>query len=110
MASKARATVSVCFSSLSTRFGTVAVPNILLFQGVKPMARFNHTDRTLDALTFFIANQTGVHHEQIYIFISSQIGWYLSFFCFLTIKKRKSRVGIELMIMLNSLQCCVSNI
>ncbi|XP_056449773.1 thioredoxin domain-containing protein 15 isoform X1 [Gadus chalcogrammus] len=46
-------------SSLSTRFGTVAVPNILLFQGVKPMARFNHTDRTLEALTFFIANQTG---------------------------------------------------
>lgn len=46
-------------SSLSTRFGTVAVPNILLFQGVKPMARFNHTDRTLDTLTSFIANQTG---------------------------------------------------
>lgn len=51
-------------SSLSTRFGTVAVPNILLFQGVKPMARFNHTDRTLDALTSFIANQTGM--EDIY--------------------------------------------
>ncbi|KAJ3588898.1 hypothetical protein NHX12_009752 [Muraenolepis orangiensis] len=47
-------------SSLSTRFGTVAVPNILLFQGVKPMARFNHTDRTLDALASFIANQTGL--------------------------------------------------
>ncbi|XP_029375142.1 thioredoxin domain-containing protein 15 [Echeneis naucrates] len=46
-------------SSLSTRFGTVAVPNILLFHGAKPMARFNHTDRTLDTLTSFIANQTG---------------------------------------------------
>ncbi|XP_037543206.1 thioredoxin domain-containing protein 15 [Nematolebias whitei] len=46
-------------SSLSTRFGTVAVPNILLFQGVKPMARFNHTDRTLETLTSFITNQTG---------------------------------------------------
>ncbi|KAM4546670.1 thioredoxin domain-containing protein 15 [Fundulus diaphanus] len=46
-------------SSLSTRFGTVAVPNILLFQGVKPMARFNHTDRTLEVLTSFITNQTG---------------------------------------------------
>lgn len=46
-------------SSLSTRFGTVAVPNILLFQGAKPMARFNHTDRTLDTLTSFITNQTG---------------------------------------------------
>ncbi|KAL0994807.1 hypothetical protein UPYG_G00127400 [Umbra pygmaea] len=46
-------------SSLSTRFGTVAVPNILLFQGVKPMARFNQTDRTLETLTSFIANQTG---------------------------------------------------
>ncbi|XP_026228961.1 thioredoxin domain-containing protein 15 [Anabas testudineus] len=46
-------------SSLSTRFGTVAVPNILLFQGAKPMARFNHTDRTLETLTAFITNQTG---------------------------------------------------
>ncbi|XP_034033839.1 thioredoxin domain-containing protein 15 [Thalassophryne amazonica] len=46
-------------SSLSTRFGTVAVPNILLFQGAKPVARFNHTDRTLETLTAFIANQTG---------------------------------------------------
>ncbi|XP_010869348.1 thioredoxin domain-containing protein 15 [Esox lucius] len=46
-------------SSLSTRFGTVAVPNILLFQGVKPMARFNQTDRTLETLMSFIANQTG---------------------------------------------------
>ncbi|XP_072923534.1 thioredoxin domain-containing protein 15 [Hemitrygon akajei] len=47
-------------SSLSTRFGTVAVPNILLFQGVKPMARFNHTDRTLSTLRAFIFNQTGI--------------------------------------------------
>ncbi|XP_015285136.1 PREDICTED: thioredoxin domain-containing protein 15 [Gekko japonicus] len=47
-------------SSLSTRFGTVAVPNILLFQGAKPMARFNHTDRTLDTLKAFIFNQTGI--------------------------------------------------
>ncbi|CAI5642903.1 unnamed protein product [Oreochromis niloticus] len=45
-------------SSLSTRFGTVAMPNILLFQGAKPMARFNHTDRTLDTLTSFLVNQT----------------------------------------------------
>ncbi|TNN23568.1 Thioredoxin domain-containing protein 15 [Liparis tanakae] len=46
-------------SSLSTRFGTVAVPNILLFQGAKPMARFNQTDRTLETLSSFIGNQTG---------------------------------------------------
>ncbi|KAH0629787.1 hypothetical protein JD844_012155 [Phrynosoma platyrhinos] len=45
---------------LSTRFGTVAVPNILLFQGAKPMARFNHTDRTLETLKTFIFNQTGI--------------------------------------------------
>ncbi|KAG8506525.1 Thioredoxin domain-containing protein 15 [Galemys pyrenaicus] len=45
-------------SSLSTRFGTVAVPNILLFQGAKPMARFNHTERTLEMLKIFIFNQT----------------------------------------------------
>ncbi|XP_038628051.1 thioredoxin domain-containing protein 15 [Tachyglossus aculeatus] len=47
-------------SSLSTRFGTVAVPNILLFHGAKPMARFNHTDRTLETLKAFIFNQTGI--------------------------------------------------
>ncbi|XP_043925160.1 thioredoxin domain-containing protein 15 isoform X2 [Protopterus annectens] len=47
-------------SSLSTRFGTVAVPNILLFQGTKPMARFNHTDRTLETLKAFLVNQTGI--------------------------------------------------
>ncbi|XP_043076750.1 LOW QUALITY PROTEIN: thioredoxin domain-containing protein 15-like [Puntigrus tetrazona] len=46
-------------SSLSTRFGTVAVPNILLFQGAKPMARFNQTERTLETLSSFITNQTG---------------------------------------------------
>ncbi|MFT7796480.1 hypothetical protein Z043-101348, partial [Arapaima gigas] len=47
-------------SSLSTRFGTVAVPNILLFQGAKPMARFNQSERTLETLTSFITNQTGL--------------------------------------------------
>uniref|UniRef100_A0A3Q1NK96 4a-hydroxytetrahydrobiopterin dehydratase n=11 Tax=Laurasiatheria TaxID=314145 RepID=A0A3Q1NK96_BOVIN len=50
-------------SSLSTRFGTVAVPNILLFQGAKPMARFNHTDRTLETLKIFIFNQTAGTHQ-----------------------------------------------
>ncbi|NXN01124.1 TXD15 protein, partial [Sylvia borin] len=50
-------------SSLSTRFGTVAVPNILLFQGAKPMARFNHTDRTLETLKDFIFNQTGIEAQ-----------------------------------------------
>ncbi|XP_063784804.1 thioredoxin domain-containing protein 15 [Pseudophryne corroboree] len=50
-------------SSLSTRFGTVAVPNILLFQGAKPMARFNHTERTLEALKSFIFNQSGIEAE-----------------------------------------------
>lgn len=47
-------------SSLSTRFGTVAVPNILLFQGAKPMARFNHSERTLEPLKAFIFNQSGI--------------------------------------------------
>ncbi|XP_018420805.1 PREDICTED: thioredoxin domain-containing protein 15 [Nanorana parkeri] len=47
-------------SSLSTRFGTVAVPNMLLFQGAKPMARFNHTERTLEPFKAFIFNQSGI--------------------------------------------------
>ncbi|XP_044133741.1 thioredoxin domain-containing protein 15 isoform X1 [Bufo gargarizans] len=47
-------------SSLSTRFGTVAVPNILLFQGAKPMARFNHSDRNLESFKSFLFNQSGI--------------------------------------------------
>ncbi|MGH0166490.1 UNVERIFIED_CONTAM: hypothetical protein FKN15_072601, partial [Acipenser sinensis] len=48
-------------ASQHSRFGTVAVPNILLFQGVKPMARFNQTERTLGTLKAFIMNQTDSH-------------------------------------------------
>lgn len=62
-------------SSLSTRFGTVAVPNILLFQGAKPMARFNHTDRTLETLKVFIFNQTGIEAKKnVVITEADQIG------------------------------------
>ncbi|XP_066447154.1 thioredoxin domain-containing protein 15 [Eleutherodactylus coqui] len=50
-------------SSLSTRFGTVAVPNILLFQGAKPMARFNHSERNLESFKSFIFNQSGIEAE-----------------------------------------------
>ncbi|KAM5299217.1 thioredoxin domain-containing protein 15 [Ctenodactylus gundi] len=62
-------------SSLSTRFGTVAVPNILLFQGAKPMARFNHTDRTLETLKIFIFNQTGIEAKKnVVVTEADQIG------------------------------------
>ncbi|XP_008051343.2 thioredoxin domain-containing protein 15 [Carlito syrichta] len=62
-------------SSLSTRFGTVAVPNILLFQGAKPMARFNHTDRTLETLKIFIFNQTGIEAKKnVVVTLADQIG------------------------------------
>ncbi|XP_037365180.1 thioredoxin domain-containing protein 15 isoform X3 [Talpa occidentalis] len=62
-------------SSLSTRFGTVAVPNILLFQGAKPMARFNHTERTLEMLKIFIFNQTGIEAKKnVVVTQADQIG------------------------------------
>ncbi|CAH6797219.1 thioredoxin domain-containing protein 15 [Phodopus roborovskii] len=62
-------------SSLSTRFGTVAVPNILLFQGAKPMARFNHTDRTLETLKTFIFNQTGIEaRKNVVVTQADQMG------------------------------------
>ncbi|KAI5774619.1 TXNDC15 [Gulo gulo luscus] len=62
-------------SSLSTRFGTVAVPNILLFQGAKPMARFNHTDRTLETLKVFLFNQTGIEAKKnVVVTQADQIG------------------------------------
>ncbi|KAL7985757.1 hypothetical protein Chor_010923 [Crotalus horridus] len=62
-------------SSLSTRFGTVAVPNILLFQGAKPMARFNHTDRTLETLKAFIVNQTGIQPKSdVMVSVEDHVG------------------------------------
>uniref|UniRef100_A0A6B2F7T2 Thioredoxin domain-containing protein n=1 Tax=Bothriechis nubestris TaxID=1766655 RepID=A0A6B2F7T2_9SAUR len=62
-------------SSLSTRFGTVAVPNILLFQGAKPMARFNHTDRTLETLKAFIVNQTGIQPKSdVVVSVEDHVG------------------------------------
>ncbi len=49
-------------SSLNTRFGTVAVPNILVFHSAKAVARFNGTERTLDSLVEFVAAVTGMYH------------------------------------------------
>uniref|UniRef100_A0A8B9TSK1 Thioredoxin domain containing 15 n=1 Tax=Anas platyrhynchos TaxID=8839 RepID=A0A8B9TSK1_ANAPL len=59
-------------SSLSTRFGTVAVPNILLFQGAKPMARFNHTDRTT-------RTKLQIHKASLYLTIITGVDQMLSF-------------------------------
>ncbi|XP_043844998.1 thioredoxin domain-containing protein 15 isoform X2 [Dromiciops gliroides] len=62
-------------ASQHSRFGTVAVPNILLFQGAKPMARFNHTDRTLETLKAFIFNQTGIEAKNdVVVTEDDQIG------------------------------------
>ena len=42
------------------RFGTVAVPNILIFYQAKAVARFNSSDRSLETLRTFIKNVTGI--------------------------------------------------
>ncbi|KAK3579522.1 hypothetical protein CHS0354_028351 [Potamilus streckersoni] len=48
------------FSNLNARFGTVSVPNILLFHQSRAVIRFNQTDRNFDALANFIKNATGL--------------------------------------------------
>lgn len=47
------------FSYLNARFGTVAVPNIMLFHS-RSAVRFNHTQRVLEKFTHFVTNNTGL--------------------------------------------------
>ncbi|XP_077999746.1 thioredoxin domain-containing protein 15-like [Glandiceps talaboti] len=51
------------FSSLNARFGTVAVPNLLLFHNGKPVARFNQSERTFEHFKAFIKNHTGIEGD-----------------------------------------------
>ncbi|KAL8593224.1 hypothetical protein ACOMHN_009879 [Nucella lapillus] len=51
---------TVHFSNLNARFGTVAVPNIMLFHQSRSAVRFNHTERHFDTLLQFITNTTGL--------------------------------------------------
>lgn len=47
------------FCSLNSRFGTIAVPNVMIFHSAKAIARFNGSERTLASLTSFVSNVTG---------------------------------------------------
>jgi len=51
--------IHVCRCSLNSRFGTIAVPNIMVFHNAKAVARFNGTERTLTNIAAFVANITG---------------------------------------------------
>ncbi|OWF47970.1 uncharacterized protein LOC110453688 [Mizuhopecten yessoensis] len=48
------------FSNLNARFGTVLVPNILLFHQSRALVRFNQTDKSFDSLISFVRNITGL--------------------------------------------------
>lgn len=48
------------FSNLNSRFGTIAVPNVMIFHNAKAVARFNGTERTLESLASFVNNVTGM--------------------------------------------------
>lgn len=48
------------FSNLNSRFGTIAVPNVMIFHSAKAVARFNGSERTLEYLTTFVSNVTGM--------------------------------------------------
>lgn len=47
------------FSYLNARFGTVAVPNIMLFHS-RSAVRFNHSARVLENFVDFVTNNTGM--------------------------------------------------
>jgi len=51
--------VNVCCCSLNSRFGTIAVPNVMVFHNAKAVARFNGTERTLTSIVAFVTNVTG---------------------------------------------------
>lgn len=51
------------FSNLNARFGTVSVPNILLFHQSRAVVRFNQTDKQFDNLVSFVKNHTGMEPE-----------------------------------------------
>ncbi|XP_078659771.1 uncharacterized protein LOC144904630 isoform X1 [Branchiostoma floridae x Branchiostoma belcheri] len=55
---------AVANSHLNTRFGTVAVPNIMLFYNGKALSRFNQSERSLDQLRMFVKNHTGLEGDQ----------------------------------------------
>ncbi|XP_064632754.1 thioredoxin domain-containing protein 15-like [Lineus longissimus] len=50
---------AVHFGSLNVRYGTTAVPNIMVFHGGRPITRFNKTERTLEQFVAFVSNVTG---------------------------------------------------
>lgn len=47
------------FSNLNAKFGTVSVPNILLFHQSRAMMRFNSTEKSFENLVSFVKNATG---------------------------------------------------
>lgn len=51
------------FSNLNARFGTVSVPNILLFHQSRAVVRFNQTDRQFENLITFVKNHTGMEPD-----------------------------------------------
>lgn len=51
------------FSNLNARFGTVSVPNILLFHQSRAVVRFNQTEKKFDNLVSFVKNHTGMEPD-----------------------------------------------
>ncbi|CAL1528265.1 unnamed protein product [Lymnaea stagnalis] len=51
------------FSYLNARFGTVAVPNVMLFHS-RSAVRFNHTSRVLEHFIYFVTNNTGLSPDK----------------------------------------------
>ena len=58
-----------CIFSLNGRFGTIAVPNMLVFHNTKAIARFNSSSRVLESMVQFLTNVTGNNNlNSLYIY------------------------------------------
>ena len=51
--------LSIFSFSLLARFGTVSVPNILVFHQSRAAVKFNQTERTFENFVSFVKNTTG---------------------------------------------------
>ncbi|XP_064603486.1 thioredoxin domain-containing protein 15-like [Liolophura sinensis] len=51
---------AIHFSNLNARFGTVSVPNVLLFHQSRAVVKFNQSTRSFDNFVQFVKNLTGL--------------------------------------------------
>ena len=68
--------VHMCsFFSWNVRYGTIAVPNIMLFFNGRQVNRFNRSERSLETLVDFVSNVTGKYAHNPYSSTNNRYNW-----------------------------------